>query len=219
MSSQAKSVRGSTETQAGAKKSRRDLKREAILIAGKELFFGEGYGGASIDAVVERVGGSKATFYSHFRSKDELLLAIVKQVTESAVADVFSVPANPDFREYLRKLGRVVLRWLTSPEIVALERIAAAEALRVPEVGKVFYEEGILPAYTGAAHIFQSAMDKGVLRQADPFVVLGHFVELCAGWRARLQIWNVAPAPTAREIGVHVDAAVEVFMDGYTSAR
>ena len=101
----------------------------------------------------------------------------------------------------------------------ALERIAAAEALRFPEVGKVFYEEGILPAYTGAAHIFQSAMDKGVLRKADPLVVLGHFVELCAGWRARLQMWNVAPAPTAREIGGHVDAAVDAFMDGYAITR
>lgn len=217
--SQATNVRVSTERRADAKKSRRELKREMLIAAAKDLFFTEGYGGTSMDAVVERAGGSKATLYSHFRSKDELLLAIVKEVTESAVADVFNVKPNPDFREYLRKLGRVVLRWLSSPEIVAMERIASAEALRFPEVGKVFYEQGILPAYTGAARIFQSAMDKGVLREADPLVVLGHFVELCAGWRARLQVWNIARAPTSREIGAHVDSAVDVFMDGYAIDR
>ena len=40
-----------------------------------------GYAGASIDAVIERVGGSKRAIYSYFGGKKELFEAIVMQVS------------------------------------------------------------------------------------------------------------------------------------------
>ncbi len=40
-----------------------------------QLFYGEGVRSVSIDAVVEKAGGTKRTIYYHFSSKGELVVA------------------------------------------------------------------------------------------------------------------------------------------------
>ena len=54
-----------------------DQKRLAILAAAGELFREQGYSGASMAAVSERVGGSKATLYRYFQSKEDLFVTVL----------------------------------------------------------------------------------------------------------------------------------------------
>ena len=49
--------------------------RERIVAAASKLFYGEGIGRISMDAVAEKVGVTKRTLYYHFRSKDDLVAA------------------------------------------------------------------------------------------------------------------------------------------------
>jgi AcrR family transcriptional regulator len=49
--------------------------RERLLAAADELFYGEGVHTVGIDRVIERAGVAKATLYSAFGSKDELIRA------------------------------------------------------------------------------------------------------------------------------------------------
>ena len=44
-------------------------RRKAILAAARDVFLERGYANSSIDAVVERSGGSKATVYQLFGNK------------------------------------------------------------------------------------------------------------------------------------------------------
>lgn len=218
MPRQAKSVRAGTISATGplgAKKSKRELRREAIIAAAKELFFTQGFERTSMDEIVVRVGGSKATLYSHFPSKDELLLSLVAHMTQPAIAEALSVDPTQDFPDFLRALGRVTMRWLCSPDIIGMQRLAASEALRFPEFGRTYYEQGILPGLQQGALLFKSAMETGALRQGDPLLAANFLIEMCAGWAWRRQIWNIAPAPTSEEIGSRVDAAVETFLHGY----
>ena len=53
--------------------------RERILDAASKVFAAEGFAGATIDAVVERAGGSKATVYGLFGNKEGLFGALVAQ--------------------------------------------------------------------------------------------------------------------------------------------
>ena len=48
---------------------------ERIVAAASNLFYGEGIGRVSMDAVAEKVGMTKRTLYYHFRSKDDLVAA------------------------------------------------------------------------------------------------------------------------------------------------
>src|SRR5258708_28499552 len=47
-------------------------RRQAILEAAREVFLERGYGDSTVDAVVERAGGSKATVYALFGNKEGL---------------------------------------------------------------------------------------------------------------------------------------------------
>jgi AcrR family transcriptional regulator len=52
--------------------------RDRILEAASKLFYGDGVHAVSIDAVAERAGVTKRTFYYHFRSKDDLIAAYLE---------------------------------------------------------------------------------------------------------------------------------------------
>ncbi len=49
--------------------------KERIVAAGSKLFYAEGIGRVSMDAIAEKAGVTKRTLYYHFRSKDDLVAA------------------------------------------------------------------------------------------------------------------------------------------------
>ncbi|HEU5354679.1 MAG TPA: TetR/AcrR family transcriptional regulator [Actinocrinis sp.] len=53
--------------------------RERLLAAANQLFYEEGVNTVGIDRVIERAGVAKATLYSAFGSKDELIRAYLEQ--------------------------------------------------------------------------------------------------------------------------------------------
>lgn len=214
--SQEKTVQYGQES-VSAPATRRDRKRAEIIAVAKQLFFEEGYAGTSMAEIAARVGGSKATLYNHFRSKEELLLAMVREMIDVTAINMISVAAIPDFRSRLEMLAQLAVEKITRPEAIAMQRLAAAESHRFPEVGRIFYEEGVRHAHEQMAPLFKQAMDDGVLRQADPRQAVEDFLELCSGWLARRMIWNIAEAPTQAQIAAKAKTAVAVFLDGYAA--
>ncbi|MGN8048181.1 TetR/AcrR family transcriptional regulator [Curtobacterium sp. 22159] len=49
--------------------------RDRLIEAASELFYADGVRAVSVDRVIERAGTTKVTFYRHFKSKDELVVA------------------------------------------------------------------------------------------------------------------------------------------------
>lgn len=199
--------------------SRKDRKRAEIVGIAGDLFFKEGYAGTSMSQIAAAVGGSKQTLYNYFQSKEELLLAVVRDVVEMNPTEYDLAGPPSDFRAWLTRFGRETMRGLTTYKYLSLQRLAAAEALRFPEVGRIFDEIGVEPFYTTMMAKFVEAMDAGILRRADPRVAVEQFMEMSAGWLLRRAVWNIRPAPTEIEIERAVSAAVLTFMDGYAPRR
>src|ERR1700677_656967 len=65
-------TRGTQSTQPGTGKS---SPRERLLQAAGELFYAEGIQSVGIDRVIERAGVAKASLYSTFGSKEQLVCA------------------------------------------------------------------------------------------------------------------------------------------------
>lgn len=83
--------------------------RDRLLAAANELFYGEGVHTVGIDRVIEHAGVAKATLYSVFGSKDELIrayLTLRHQGWEERIASKLAVYETP--RD--RLLG--VFNWL-----------------------------------------------------------------------------------------------------------
>jgi AcrR family transcriptional regulator len=52
--------------------------RERLVEAASELFYAHGLRAVSADRIIERVGTTKVTFYRHFRTKDDLVVAYLQ---------------------------------------------------------------------------------------------------------------------------------------------
>ncbi|MGD0561395.1 MAG: helix-turn-helix domain-containing protein [Streptosporangiaceae bacterium] len=55
--------------------------RPAILAVAQELFAAHGYAGTSVADIADRLGMSKAALYYHFKSKAEILQALLEEPT------------------------------------------------------------------------------------------------------------------------------------------
>lgn len=56
--------------------------RDRLVDAATELFYAEGLRAVSVDKVIERAGTTKVTFYRHFKSKDDLVVAHLERRAE-----------------------------------------------------------------------------------------------------------------------------------------
>ncbi len=56
--------------------------RDRLVAAAVELFYRHGFNAVGIDAVIDAAGVTKTTFYKHFESKDDLMVAAVKRRDE-----------------------------------------------------------------------------------------------------------------------------------------
>lgn len=206
-----------------ASEARRNKKRAEIVAIAKKIFFEEGYAGASMAQIAARVGGSKATLYNHYPSKQELFLAVVKAVAEQqplaaplTAAQIKAATKDAAaFRKWLAQFGADSLKRLTSYELLSLQRLSAAEAARLPEVGRAFFDGYVAPVFSQFAPVFAAAMQNGIIRRSAPEQVAEHFSELCLGWMLRNAIWGLKPPPSDAEISAYVKAGVTAFLDGY----
>ena len=62
----------------GKHSSARHPARERLLAAAEELFYQQGVQSVGIDKIIERAGVAKASLYSNFKSKDELVRAYLE---------------------------------------------------------------------------------------------------------------------------------------------
>lgn len=51
--------------------------RDRLLLAAAELFLRHGFGPVGLDRIIDAVGVTKTTFYKHFPSKDDLIIAVL----------------------------------------------------------------------------------------------------------------------------------------------
>jgi AcrR family transcriptional regulator len=70
--------------------TRKPTARERLLAAADELFYAEGVHTVGIDRVIERAGVAKASLYSTFGSKDELVRAYLQGRQEARRARVLA---------------------------------------------------------------------------------------------------------------------------------
>jgi AcrR family transcriptional regulator len=89
-------------------RSRRPSPRERLLKAADELFYAEGINSVGIDRVIERADVARASLYSTFGSKDELIRAYLEQRMEITKARLrAAAEAHDDPREALLSVFRV----------------------------------------------------------------------------------------------------------------
>lgn len=80
-----------------------EIRRAEILEAAGELFKNQGYVNTTVEAIIQQVGIAKGTFYYYFKSKEDILDALVHDLVEKLY-------------EYCRKIA-------SDPEMTAMEKM------------------------------------------------------------------------------------------------
>ena len=187
-------------------------RRQALLDAARHVFLEKGYANATIDEVVARAGGSKATVYSLFENKEGLFAALVAEAAEELSALVRTFPTDGKVEDILRDFGRHYLEILTRPERTALFRLVLGECGRVPEVGDIFYRTGPQMIFQRVVELLRNAAAHGQIKVTDADGMAHLFIDAVRGHVHMQVMLNPTRRPTAKEIERHVDFVVETFM-------
>ncbi|WFU43152.1 TetR/AcrR family transcriptional regulator [Bradyrhizobium sp. CB82] len=120
----------------------RDDTRDKLFDAAARVFEQEGIGAASIEAIAAAAGFTRGAFYSNFKSKDELIIAMLEDHVEQSVRRNLDLLAQhtdlDDFIAALRAMDRSRQDPLGRSPLLHMEMIlyvARAEKRR-PELAK-----------------------------------------------------------------------------------
>lgn len=115
--------------------------RQRILAAADELFFRQGYRATGINEVIARSGVAKATFYSHFPTKEALCLAYLQDRNTSEYAAISAFVHDHDTpRERFLAVVAAIEPWLVANALrgcVFLNMVA-----ETPDPGHRLRQEG-----------------------------------------------------------------------------
>lgn len=193
-----------------------DDRREAILRIAYEAFLKNGYAATSMSSIAAQVGGSKATLYSYFPSKEELFAAVVGEKCEDTLSRIFETEELcGDFRAWLTRLAERIAKQVMTDDNIATYRLITAEAGRFPELGCAFYRSGPKRGREILAGMFAQAIEEKHLRDGDAMEMAQLFFDLCKGDLRDRRLWNVSDAPTDAEIDAVAARAVRVFLAAY----
>ena len=202
-------------TRARSKRSPRECRRAAILEAAAQVFFEQGYAATSIDAIIERIGGSKRNIYSEFGSKEGVFTALVSESADAALA-ALSVERfdGRNLSEVLLEFGRRLLAIYMSPALIGVYRSIMTEALRFPELAKAFYDKGPGRASDRLADVLEEAKAGGEIQLDDCHSAADHFVGMLRDNLHLRVILGLRPPPSPAEAEAAVASAVNTFLHG-----
>lgn len=154
------------------------LRRNAIVEIATRAFLDQGYAATSMSAIADEIGGSKATLWSHFGSKEELFTAVIDhlvirfgcELEETLIDNVFTV-------EGLRRYCQRFLAKVLSDDGIALFRLIIAEGARSPEINVVFHVRAPAPMLRRLAQYFATRFsdeDATRLAQITSYTMAGY---------------------------------------------
>lgn len=91
-------------------------RRDHLVETASNLFSQDGFRAVGIERILHESGVAKMTLYKHFRSKDDLIVAVLRQFDERCRRAIVDASADPAFtpRERVLSLFDVLHAWLAN---------------------------------------------------------------------------------------------------------
>jgi len=197
-------------------KTKTESKRQAILQAAAEVFRDVGFDRASMSDIRERIGGSKATLYNYFPSKEKLFFEVMhhaKEVELEAITCELNADAG-DLKRELVRFGQKFLAVLYSADAIAVRRLSIAES-RHSDIGRLSFEQAVAPIEKQVTEFLRKVMKRGTLRTADPKIAAMHLLSLLESELLQRVLLGVIEIVKPESLGGAVRRAVDVFLLGY----
>jgi AcrR family transcriptional regulator len=189
-----------------------EVRSHAIIAAATEVFLERGYADASVDAIVERAGGSKATVYALFGNKEGLFEAVITQGCGQFAALVGAVRVCSSLEDSLRRIARAYLEVVFDSKRLALFRLVAGESGRYPELGDIFFRNAPRAANKVITDLFRECATCGQINAPEPELLASYFLSALRGDLFLRALFNPTRTPTAKEIEQHIEFVIATFL-------
>lgn len=194
-------------------------KDREIIEAATAAFIAKGYDGTSMEEIATKAGASKQTVYKHFRDKETLFCEVVESTasqTNDVVESVTMLLSEAKFMEGgLHQLARRLTTTLMDDDLLKLRRLIIANADRMPQLGRSWYEKGFERMLASVASCFQKLTSRGLLQTSDPRLAASHLFGMLL-WIPMNEAMFTGSNPRSKaDLERHADASVEAFLAAY----
>lgn len=199
-----------------SRRSKDEMKHEAILKAATRLFLKNGYTNTSMDAIADMAHVTKQTVYSHYQNKDNLFTKMVSSLCDKQDPSVARLDvAGKSAETLLYQIGIVILDLITSKDILATTRLVIAEVYQHPQLAERYYEAGTLNIIALLASFLDLLNEHGLLSVPDTSSAASSYIAILKGRYYVRMILAVKPVPSKEDKEAHVREAAEMFMRIY----
>ncbi len=201
----------------GRRVPRGQKRREEIAAIADHIFLERGFTETTMQLIATRAGASKETLYRHFDNKEELFAEIVRRRSARITGrQDGELDWDGTSREVLGRLGLNLLDFITLADSLSFFRIMVAEAVRAPELGRIFYAQGPARVHRELASYLGRAMQRGELRCPDPELAAKLFLGAIVANHQILGLIAPRLEPIkGKKMRAHVEEAVELFLARY----
>ena len=189
--------------------------RQRIVEAAFSAFMESGFAAASTLEIATRARVSKRELYALVGSKQEMLVACIRERAKRL--QMPDLPEPHDRQALARTLetfGTQLLREVSDPTVIAVFRLAIAEAVRAPEVARVLNSLGVETGRAALREVMTRARSAGLV-SGDPSGMAEHFAGLLFGNLMMGLLLRVTERPSPREIARRARDATAAFLKLY----
>jgi AcrR family transcriptional regulator len=199
--------RGGRPTLEQAAELDRNIRESAL-----RLFLEHSYEGASMDAIAQSAGTTKASLYSRFPNKESLFNSVLKWATQRQDWPFPEPPLTDldDLEGSLASIAETSVRRAMHPDMVKLSRIAVVQAAKFPEVAKQAHIAHLWRRQDAVADLLRLHVEKGAIIVDDPDGLAELFLVMASGIPARLASFGIVRDPSQQAIQTRT--AVELFL-------
>jgi AcrR family transcriptional regulator len=203
----------SRKKQSGSVGSHESDVRERILDAAFTSFMKNGHAATSTLEIATRARVSKRELYALVGDKREMLTACISTRASRLKVPVELPPVRDrdTFAQVLTAFGSRLVQEISDPAVVAVFRLAIAEAVRAPDVARMLDSVGREASRAALRQIMTKAERSGLL-DGDPVELAEQFSGLLWGTLMISLLLGVASRPSPSVIAARAAAATAAFL-------
>ncbi|MDG2320118.1 MAG: TetR/AcrR family transcriptional regulator [Rhodospirillaceae bacterium] len=196
-----------------ARAAQKEARPKEIVDAALAVFARDGFAGARLDDVAEKVGISKGTIYLYFDTKEELFKACVRETVGAHIAGSrdFAASYEGATSGLLRELvGRIGDR-MSKGDFRTILLLLISESSRFPELVSFYHTEIISSGLEVLSAVIQRGVDSGEFRKTG----LETYPMLLISPLIMSVIWNhLFSSMRQLDVDVVLKAHLDTILDG-----
>ena len=188
-------------------------KREGLIKAALESFLDAGYGATTIDGIVKRAGGSKATVYKHFKNKEALFAIVIDRLVQHHPTEDLNPDVPPEKALLAFAESRAAIVFARKHN--ALRRLVVGEGGRFPNMARLYYEHGPGRSRAQLIEYVRDQNRRGTLSVDDPETAADVFQGILMHPLYQQTLYSMTGEFTERQLKLQARVAVDKFMQLY----